>query len=351
MRSGTVAARIGIALSALLPGVAWAQVPVIDSSSSDAPPAATTPAPPPAPAAPLDLQQPGAPAPTPPPAPAPAGSGVDTVFLKDGSTIKGHIVKQSYGSFVTIQSAAGVMTITWDQVDRVVAAGAGDQVVDSSKMTGGLEGNGVGVGISGERVVKLHDPTNHFWQVGIDGGFMYGTSIGSSTTGISIYGGGADLNVMYRVGGDMPGTGGGSWSAFGLNLSAGIFGAAAVVQTPTIDGYGGGSNASGFLLVNGGVGAGYQFLTFGKMADDDLKQHGFGLFLGGKVGVANTQVFASQGGQGSSTTNAQYGPEIDLTFPEYNFGTTKRAAFYISGFLLPTGDFLFFNIQFGGSFN
>jgi hypothetical protein len=180
---------------------------------------------------------------------------------------------------------------------------------------------------------------------------MYGTSIGSSTTGVSIYGGGADLNVQYRVGGDMPGTGGGSWSAFGFDLSGGIFGAAAVVTTPATAYSAQDTQASGFLLISGDVAAGYQFMTFGKMNDDDLKQHGFGLFLAGKVGVANTQVFASQGSQGSSNTNAQYGPEIQLTFPEYNFGTTNRAAFYISGFLLPTGDFLFLNIQLGGSFN
>ena len=110
-------------------------------------------------------------------------------------------------------------------------------------------------------------------------------------------------------------------------------------------------DGAGVLVITADVAAGYQFLTFGKMDDEDLKQHGFGLFLGGKVGVANTQILQSQSIPAQSSTNAQYGPEIQLTFPEYNFGTTKRAAFYISGFLLPTGDFLFFNIQFGGSFN
>jgi hypothetical protein len=287
---------LGAALAGSMTARALAQVPVIDSSSSDAPPPAPAPAPAPAtpPASPDVARPAGSPTPS---TPAP------------------------------------------------------DTAVESSKQTAGVDGKGVGLGISGERVVKLHDPTNHFWQFAIDGGFMYGTSIGSSTTGVSIYGGGADLNVQYRVGGDMPGTGGGSWSAFGFDLSGGIFGAAAVVTTPATAYSAQDTQASGFLLISGDVAAGYQFMTFGKMNDDDLKQHGFGLFLAGKVGVANTQVFASQGSQGSSNTNAQYGPEIQLTFPEYNFGTTNRAAFYISGFLLPTGDFLFLNIQLGGSFN
>ena len=291
---------LGAGLGMSMTGRALAQVPVIDSSSSDAPP----------------------PAPTPTPAPAPAPA--------------------SPPASPDVARPAGSPS---------PSTPASDTTVESSKQTAGVDGKGVGLGISGERVVKLHDPTNHFWQFAIDGGFMYGTSIGSSTTGISIYGGGADLNVQYRVGGDMPGTGGGSWSAFGFDLSGGIFGAAAVVTIPATAYSAENTQASGFLLISGDVAAGYQFMTFGKMNDDDLKQHGFGLFLAGKVGVANTQVFASQGSQGSSTTNAQYGPEIQLTFPEYNFGTTNRAAFYISGFLLPTGDFLFFNIQLGGSFN
>jgi len=211
--------------------------------------------------------------------------------------------------------------------------------VESSKPTGGLQGGGVGIGVSGERVVKLHDPTDHYWQVAIDGGFMYGTGTSSQSSSAQIVGGGADVNIQYRVGGQMPGTGGGSWNAFGVDLSGGVFGAGVIEK----------DNGAGFLLVSGTVTAGYQFMTFGTMDDTDLKQHGFGLFLGGKVGVANTQVFAE--GPSQSQTNPQYGPEIQLTFPEYNFGTTKRAAFYISGFLLPTGDFLLMNIQFGGSFN
>ncbi len=281
-----IAASLG-ALATLVTEAAWAQVPIVEDQPTPAP--AAKPAP-----APLDLQQPGA-APAPPPAAPPA-------------------------------------------------APAADRAVESSKPTGGLQGTGAGVGVSGERVVKLHDPTNHFWQFAIDGGFMYGTSTKSGVNA-SIYGGGADINIQYRVGGQMPGTDGGSWSAFGLDLSGGFFGAGFVFSE------GNTSDGAGFLLTSGSVAAGYQFMTFGKMDDEDLKQHGFGLFLAGKVGVANTQILQSDSIPASSTTNAQYGPEIQLTFPEYNYGTAKRAAFYISGFLLPTGDFLFFNIQFGGSFN
>lgn len=285
-----IAASLAV-LGTLVTEVARAQVPIVEDQPAPAP-VVGKPAP-----APLDLQPPSA---APPPAPAPAPSP------------------------------------------------AGNQAGESSKETGGLQGGngGVGVGVSGERVVKLHDPTNHFWQFAIDGGFMYGTSTKSGVSA-SIYGGGADVNVQYRVGGQMPGTGGGSWSAFGLDVSAGFFGAGLVLPDPLNSNN---STGAGVLVVTGDVAAGYQFLTFGKMDDEDLKQHGFGLFLGGKVGVANTQILQSPSVPSSSNTNAQYGPEIQLTFPEYNFGTTRRAAFYISGFLLPTGDFLFFNIQLGGSF-
>jgi hypothetical protein len=283
-----IAAGLG-ALATLVAQAAWAQVPVIEDQPTPAP--ATKPA-----QAPLDLQQPGA-APAPPPAPA-----------------------------------------------SPTPAPAGSSAASSTKPTAAMPGGGVGIGVSGERVVKLHDPTDHYWQVAIDGGFMYGTSTKSGVSA-SVYGGGADINIQYRVGGQMPGTDGGSWSAFGLDLSGGFFGAGLVFSE------GNTSNGAGFLLTSGAVSAGYQFMTFGKMDDEDLKQHGFGLFLAGKVGVANTQVLQSDSIPASSTTNAQYGPEIQLTFPEYNYGTAKRAAFYISGFLLPTGDFLFMNIQFGGSFN
>lgn len=335
LRRAGLTAWLAVGLGAGLPHEARAQVPIIDSSSDapPAPPVAAAPtqaSPSPSPAVPADAS----------PSQSPSANSGDTVFLRDGSTIHGHVLKQSPGSFVVIRSAARELTIAWDQVQRVAVAS--DTFVEKNKQAGGIEGNGIGVGLSTERVVQLHDPTDHFWEFAIDGGVLYGTSTKGSS--VSIYGGGADLNVQYRVGGQMPGTGGGSWNAFGFDLSGGIFGAATVEP----DGFGG-STGSGLLLVSGTVSAGYQFMTFGKMSDEDLKQHGFGLFLGGKVGVANTQVFAQAGT--ISSTDPQYGPEVQLTFPEYNFGTTQRAAFYISGFLLPTGDFLFFNIQFGGSFN
>ena len=205
---------------------------------------------------------------------------------------------------------------------------------------------GVGAGYATERVVHLTDPSDHFLVMAIDGGFMYGTATGgalsSNGASTSIYGGGANFNLQYRLGGQFPGQEGGAWSGLGIDVSAGIFGSGVVTS------FGNNSTGAGLLLENGGLTAGYQFFNFGEMDPGDFKQHGFGFFAGGRVGVANANIFANSN---SSSTNAQYGPNIQLTFPEYNFGTTQRAAFYISAYLLPTGDFLLMNIQFGGAFS
>jgi hypothetical protein len=262
--------------------------------------------------------------------------------MRDGSVMRGTVVRQAPGQFVIIRTPQGEQTISWDTISRVVVS-SGSSTSESHATVGQ---GGVGVGMSGEHVVKLNKPGNSFWQIAIDGGFMFGTSLKSGENS-SIYGGGADVNFQYRVGGQFPDENGGSWSGFGLDLSAGVFGAGLVSQVS--DSYGvTTTQGSGFLMETVGGAVGYQYFHFGRMDDDDLKQHGFGLFLGGKAGFANTTVFASES---QSTGNAQYGPQIALTFPMYNFGSTKRAAFYLTAFVLPTGDFLFANLQAGGSFN
>jgi len=274
--------------------------------------------------------------------------------MRDGSVMRGTVVRQAPGQFVIIRTPQGEQTISWDSVSRVVVS-AGSPLsgvapgVSTSESHANVGPGGVGVGMSGEHVVKLNKPGNSFWQIAIDGGFQFGTSLKSGED-FKFYGGGADFTFQYRVGGQFPDENGGSWSGFGLDLGGGVFGGAVVSKVP--DPYGGTtSQGEGSLMETVGGSAGYQFFHFGKMDDDDLKQHGFGFFLGGKVGFANTTVFPGGGAPSQSQGNAQYGPQIQLTFPEYNFGSTKRAAFYISAFVLPTGDFLFANIQAGGSFN
>jgi hypothetical protein len=239
---------------------------------------------------------------------------------------------------------------------------------DATKSSTNDGATDAGVGVTSEKISKVSAPGNSYFQIGIDGGFMYG----SSTKGLnlSIYGGGADFNLMYRVGGKLPGPEGGGWLGFGANASVGIFGAGIVLTNTdnTTDG-------AGMLLINGGLTAGVQLLSFGKMDPDSLVQKGVGVFVGGRVGVADVQVFgggnnnnnsspgpsapssSSSNSSCSSTTNgstsctfAQYGGVLELSFPSYNAGTSSRSAFYIDATLLPTDEFLFTSILFGGSF-
>jgi hypothetical protein len=46
----------------------------------------------------------------------------DQVLLKDGTTIRGHVSKQSPGTFVTIEMADGAHTIPWERVKEVIVA-------------------------------------------------------------------------------------------------------------------------------------------------------------------------------------------------------------------------------------
>jgi hypothetical protein len=54
---------------------------------------------------------------------APTATGSDQVVLKDGTTIRGRVVKQAPGTFVMIETADGTQrTIPWDRVREVVVA-------------------------------------------------------------------------------------------------------------------------------------------------------------------------------------------------------------------------------------
>jgi hypothetical protein len=54
---------------------------------------------------------------------------------------------------------------------------------------------------------------------------------------------------------------------------------------------------------------------------------------------------------GAECDGDQYGPMLQLNFPSYNLGSTHMSSFYIVGYVLPTGDFLFGSIQLGGVFS
>jgi hypothetical protein len=196
------------------------------------------------------------------------------------------------------------------------------------------------------RVVKLKPPSDHVVSLTIDAGLLYGSALhgqfAATDVRTDIAGGGVHLGVQYRAGGDLPGWRGGTWSGVGIDLSAGASGGAIITRVDN------GATSNGLLLFSGDAALGYQFYSFGRMHDDDLIARGVGVFVGARAGVANTRIYASDGtAQG---TNPQYGPELQLSFPTYNFGSGKRDAVYLSFYVMPTGDFLFASCQLGGAF-
>jgi hypothetical protein len=330
-----------------------------------------------------------------------AASSPDKVYLVDGTILSGTVIRQDPGRFVVIRMADGrETTLSWPDIKRVET---GPRPTDSTPLPAapaqmptaaaptspvpaappspapatpqgpgttstttdlGTQGyhydektdctqnpgqdkcssekkidatdKGLTIGYHKETVRSVKAPKDSAVIFAVDGGFMYGTSLKSDAS-FSIYGGGANFNVRYRFGATFPGPDGGSWSGFGLDASAGVFGAGLVFD-------GGGA---GLLMLNGGATIGYQYYHFGAMDPDSLKQHGIGFFVGGRGGVANTKVFSDTT---VSSTDAQYGPQIEISFPEYNFGTAERSAFFLNFVALPTGDFLFAQFTAGGEF-
>lgn len=283
--------------------------------------------------------------------PPPTTGGGDKVYIAGGQVLSGTVIEQKEGSHVLLRMPDGTLNrIEWDVVKKVVTAGSADTAppplqsgaaakpAEHSESSTGATSQGVGVGVQGERLKHKKEPGSTAFQMGIDGGFMYGTATNGGD--LNIYGGGANLNLMFRAGMKFPGEEGGMWHGGGVDVYTGIFGAGVVA----------GNTGAGMLMWTFGGALGYQFYSFGSM-NEDLSQHGIGIFAGLRTGFAHTTVWGQGNSEGVTSNDAQYGPQLTISFPTYNFGTASRSAFYISGFVLPTGDFLFANIQLGGSFS
>jgi hypothetical protein len=315
------------------------------------------------------------------------GASPDKVYLVDGTLLTGTVVRQDPGKFVIIRLADGrETTINWSDVKLVetgprapaaapaatpsapaappaggIPQGPGTTTTTTDVGTQGLHydettdctqnpgqdkcsaekkvdvtGKGLNIGYHKETVRAVKSPRDSAVIFAVDGGFMIGTPLKGDSK-FAIYGGGADFNVRYRFGATFPGPEGGSWSGYGIDGMAGVYGAGVVYD-------GGGA---GLLMLNAGATVGYQYFYFSAMDPDSLKQKGFGFFLGARGGVANTKVFSNET---VSSTDFQYGPQIELSFPQYNFGTAERAAFFLNVAVLPTGDFLFAQFSAGGEF-
>jgi hypothetical protein len=145
-----------------------------------------------------------------------------------------------------------------------------------------------------------------------------------------------DLKVKILAGGQFPGSDGGSWNGIFVEPQASLMLLIDSYSQPTVlaGAQFPGKNTTDVIFgFQAGAAVGWQFLTFGPMSEGGLKQHGFGLALGGYLGATGINP-----PQGSMQINASYGPEVVLSFPTYNAGTASYKAFNVTLFVLPSGD-------------
>jgi hypothetical protein len=198
---------------------------------------------------------------------------------------------------------------------------------DTSDKTKVDVGSG-GVAVTQEEVKRVKEPPSSVVNVALDIGG--GTILGLADTTIGFAN--ADLKVKILAGGKFPGPDGGMWNGIIFEPQVSLL--AVALQTPTIIAgaqFPGKTSATFGFQAGGAVG--WQFLTFGTMSEGGLKQHGFGLELGGYLGATGVNPPS-----GSMQVNASYGPVVGLSFPTYNAGTARYSSFSITFFVLPTGD-------------
>jgi len=185
-----------------------------------------------------------------------------------------------------------------------------------------------GLKVTQEDVKAVKEPPSSAVNVALDIGG--GTILGLSDVTIGFAN--VDLKVKILAGGKFPGADGGSWNGIFFEPQVALL--AVAIQTPTVIAgaqFPGKTTATFGFQAGGAVG--WQFLHFGTMSEGGLKQHGFGLQLGGYLGATGVSPPS-----GSMQVNASYGPVLGLSFPTYNAGTAKYSSFSITAFVLPTGD-------------
>lgn len=314
--------------------------------------------------------------------------GPDKIILTDGSELRGTITQQDPGKFVVIRTVDGrTLTLNWADVRRVEAAsppapapapapvpapagptttttqtsgsvdgkgpeGSFRQTTDCSKdpnqeicrreTTVDAGPGGLRAGFTQEKVTKVGTPPTTVVGFTIDGGFMYGTSTADDGPDVSIYGGGAWVGLRAQFGlTAFPDASGGPWQGITLHPTVGFFGAGLVYDVN------GSTDGAGLTMLNAGVNAGYEYLSFGSMNPATLEQKGWGLFAGYRLGYAQTKVIQSQT---VTSGDLSHGPVLGITFPKYNAGTSHVEKGYLNVLLLPTGDFLFFMLTGGYQF-
>ncbi len=312
------------------------------------------------------------------PVPGEATHGWDVVVTVDNRVLYVRVIKQEPGSFVTfLNPDRREETLAWSQVKVValvpdrrsttpvppaapgphVAGGATQSSgqVDPQAGTAGfqasrdcanstdercreqgtlnVDGKGFRLGMSGERVTRVKTPPNSDIGGSLEVSGLYGTST-SDDIDVSIYGFGVQGGLRMMFGGQFPGPDGGGWSGLGLEFMAGYQG-------------GGGSISAGGTDIDysqgqlyAAAGAGYQYMKFGSMDPQTLKQSGFGLFLGYRFGGSLSQTTVGDN-EADAQTGTTHGPMITISFPQYNAGTAKLQRWTLTVMGMYISDFVF----------
>jgi hypothetical protein len=325
-----------------------------------------------------------------PPPPAAAGASPDIVLLADGSQVQGRIVNEVPGQMVVVDAIDGRRhVIPWNGIARIIRSGAPqlqgtpntqqagvdpqgrqlgaqyqhDCAVDPSheicKQQGGVQvgPGGLQAGWSQETLTAVKEPRSGSVDFAIDGSFLYGTFSGEAIAGqeldFEIYGGGVSVGFKILTGKQFPGPEGGGWLGFFIDPMLSVQGAGGEMTIPeqsigtvTVPEF---RQGFGMLLINGGASGGLQWMRFGKMDPQTLKQGGFGLNAGYRIGMQFSQMYV-EGGSGDGQTDFSHGPVFGLSFPSYNAGTAQLSRAYLQAMILPTGDFLMITVAGGYAF-
>jgi hypothetical protein len=225
------------------------------------------------------------------------------------------------------------------QLERDCAANSADErCTEKAGLDVGANGK-VGLGYSKVDVTRVKTPPSGSVNFNLDVGatLVFLSIQGTSST---LFGTTADLSVPILLGGKFPGATGGSWFGIKIEPFVGFSATFGSIQEPSVDGYGGGNASINELAWLTGGKAFLQYLHFGTLDEKTLKQSGFGIGLGGSVGVQGTTTQVSMNGQSSpstSSTDSSIGPAFALTFPSYNAGTAHYSATNIIFLVVPTG--------------
>lgn len=269
---------------------------------------------------------------------APATQGWDVVVLQNGAVLYVRVLQQQPGSFVTVAYPNGQQqTFAWTEVRSVsvgqapVAGGYPSQHHQSQSDTSYGRG-GFGMSASGQTVERRFGPPPSY-DIGfaLEANFMYGKSTNDDVD-LTLIGGGWLVGIRSMFGGQFPGPQGGSWSGVGIDATFHVQGGSGSVDA------GGTETDFSQTTVAAGGQIGYQYLSFGQLDQADLKQPGFGVFLGARISYQWTEPEEGEGTSGSA-----YGPTLSLSFPKYNAGTTSLSRWTISALALYIEDFLLFS--------